>query len=109
MTPAFRPNPLGVTAMAFALALGAPALAQETAAPREPDAQVAAAEEKAKEDKLICRTEKVIGSRAKRRKTCLTRSQWERVATKGNAFARALVAGAATGMWDGAPDPGAGN
>lgn len=109
MTPAFRLSPLGVTAMAAALAFGAPALAQDAAAPGEPDAQVAAAEDKAKEDKLICRTEKVIGSRAKRRKTCLTRSQWERVATKGNAFARALVEGAATGMWDGAPDPGAGN
>lgn len=98
---------LALAAIAGALALSAPSAAQE---PESAAAdQTAAADTKAEDKKLICRTEKVIGSRAKRRKTCLTRAQWERVATKGNAFARSLVAGAATGMWDGAPDPGAGN
>lgn len=100
-------RPLALAAVGGALALSAPSIAQEADAGATNE--TAAAETKAEDKKLICRTEKVIGSRAKRRKTCLTRAQWERVATKGNAFARSLVAGAATGMWDGAPDPGAGN
>lgn len=98
---------LALAATAGTLALAAPGLAQQADAGSS--AETAAAEDTAEDKKLICRTEKVIGSRAKRRKTCLTKRQWERVATKGNAFSRALVEGAASGMWDGAPDPGAGN
>ncbi|QYJ07992.1 hypothetical protein [Qipengyuania flava] len=95
-------RPLALAAVAGALALSAPSSAQEPETAGSGEA--AAADTKAEDKKLICRTEKVIGSRAKRRKTCLTRAQWEQVARKGNAFSRALVANAATGMWDGAPD-----
>ena len=88
--------------VAGAFILAAPAAAQEEGA--EPAASEA--KEKPKSDELICRTENVIGSRAKKRRTCLTRKQWERVARKGNAFARKLVSDNAGGIWDGAPDPG---
>lgn len=79
--------------MAATLAFGiAPAAAQESAATPKAQAKEAEGEE------LICRTEKVIGSRAKKRKTCLTKEQWEEVATKGNAFARSLVESGRSGM-----------
>ncbi|MEX0341137.1 MAG: hypothetical protein AB3N06_00985 [Erythrobacter sp.] len=86
------------------LAIAMPASSQDRdAATDQPETQEST-ERADRSDALICRTEKVIGSRAKRRKTCLTRAQWERVARKGNAFSRGLVAGAATGMWEGTPD-----
>ncbi len=89
-------------AAAGVLALGtSPTLAQDAnalpeARPDSPESQ----QGEAKEEKLICRTEKVIGSRAKKRKTCLTRAQWEEVARRGNAFARSVVESGRTGMWD---------
>lgn len=100
---AFRKLP----ALASALLAGGLVLAVPVSAQND-DAATATAEakEKAKDDELICRTENVIGSRAKKRRTCLTRKQWERVARKGNAFARKLVADNAGGIWDNAPDPG---
>ena len=42
-------------------------------------------------DYVRCRTERVIGSLAKRRKVCLTNSEWARVAREGNQFANELV------------------
>ncbi|QYJ07994.1 hypothetical protein [Qipengyuania flava] len=54
-------------------------------------AATAPAEDAKAEDPVICRTEKVIGSRAKKRKTCMKRSQWAAVSRKGNTFARQMV------------------
>jgi hypothetical protein len=33
-------------------------------------------------EKLICKSEKVTGSRLKKRRTCLTRQQWDDLATE---------------------------
>lgn len=49
-------------------------------------------------DRLVCRTEHVIGSRAKKRKVCLTRRQWATVANDGSALARRLVEEQRAGM-----------
>lgn len=76
-----------------------PALAQVATTESSAEAP-AASQEAAKKEKLICRTESVIGSRAKKRKTCLTRAQWEEVAKKGNAFARSVVESGRSGLWD---------
>ena len=42
-------------------------------------------------DFIRCRTESVIGSRAKKRKVCLTNRQWEEFARRGNEVARRTV------------------
>ena len=45
----------------------------------------AAAEEQApvdKKDKVVCRTDKMTGSRTKIRRTCMTRAQWDEVERK---------------------------
>ena len=47
---------------------------------------------------LVCRTESVIGSRAKKKRTCLTKEQWEAVASSGNRYSRGLVEGGRSGM-----------
>ena len=49
-------------------------------------------------DYVKCRTERVIGSLAKRRKTCLTNRQWEEFARRGNDNARRTVEENAAGM-----------
>ena len=49
-------------------------------------------------DFVRCRTEKVIGSLAKRRKVCLTNREWEEFARRGNEAARQTVAQNAAGM-----------
>ena len=53
-------------------------------------------------DYVRCRTEKVIGSRAKTRRVCLTNAEWDRVGRDGNALARRTVSANSGGMWDGA-------
>ena len=42
-------------------------------------------------DFIKCRMERVLGSLAKRRKTCLTNRQWEEFARRGNDNARKTV------------------
>ncbi|MCA0978145.1 hypothetical protein LCM19_07190 [Qipengyuania flava] len=49
-------------------------------------------------DFVRCRTEKVIGSLAKRRKVCLANREWEEFARRGNDAARQTVAQNAAGM-----------
>jgi hypothetical protein len=49
-------------------------------------------------DYLRCRSERVIGSLAKRKKTCLTNKQWEEVARTGNRGARDIVESQQVGM-----------
>ena len=62
--------------------------------------------ESAKEEKITdkdhpdyvkCRSEKVIGSRAKRIRTCLTNREWEEFARRGNDNARKTVEQLAAG------------
>ncbi|MBL44789.1 MAG: hypothetical protein CMN71_08805 [Sphingomonadaceae bacterium] len=49
-------------------------------------------------DYIRCRTESVIGSRAKKRKVCLTNREWEEFARRGNAVARRTVESNASGL-----------
>ena len=52
-------------------------------------------------DFLRCRTESVIGSRAKKRRICLTNSEWAKVARNGNRMATALIEGGQAGIdWE---------
>lgn len=52
-------------------------------------------------DYVKCRTESVIGSRAKKRRVCLTNSEWAEVARQGNGMANALVEGGRAGIdWE---------
>lgn len=85
-----RHHRLLLAALAVGLAVpAAPALAQGNTSV-----------EKAKEEKITdknhpdyvrCRSESVIGSRAKKRRVCLTNAEWERVARDGNATANRIV------------------
>lgn len=49
-------------------------------------------------DFVVCRSESVIGSLAKRRKVCLTNRQWSEVQRDGNGLARKTVEDARAGM-----------
>ena len=73
-----------------------PAAAQDAA----PDAVQAPAKitDKNHPDFVRCRTEPVIGSRAKKRRTCLTNRQWEEFARRGNDVARRTVEENAAGI-----------
>ena len=83
---------------ALALSMLSSPLAAQTPKQTESEAEKQAAPQT---EELICRTEKVIGSRAKKRRICLTEKQWRAVARKGGDFARALVeSGRAGRRWD---------
>ena len=85
---------LAATALAAAIALPATPLAAQGA-----DAEQATKiTDKDHPDYIKCRTERVIGSLAKRRKTCLTNRQWEEFARRGNDNARRTVEENAAGM-----------
>lgn len=78
-----------LTIGAFAAALTIPSLpvvAQETDAGGSTKIT-----DKDHPDFIKCRMEKVLGSLAKRRKTCLTNRQWEEFARRGNDNARKTV------------------
>lgn len=54
--------------------------------------------DKSHPDYVVCRSESVIGSRAKKRKVCLTNRQWAAVANDGNGLARKVVEDSRAGM-----------
>ena len=62
------------------IALGAPAFAADT--------KTASAKD---DNRVICRREVPVGSLIASRKVCLTKSQWEERATRGNEEARKQV------------------
>lgn len=66
----------------------APALAQEAPAPAPASAKVT---DKSDPDYVRCRSESVIGSRAKKRKVCLTNREWAEVERDGNRLANRVV------------------
>ena len=52
-------------------------------------------------DYVKCRTESVAGSRAKKRRICLTNEQWAEVARQGRSMATAIVEGGRAGIdWE---------
>ena len=78
---------LAIGALAAALAVPSlPVAAQETET-----GGASKVTDKDHPDFIKCRMEKVLGSLAKRRKTCLTNRQWEEFARRGNDNARKTV------------------
>ena len=52
-------------------------------------------------DYVKCRTESVAGSRARKRRVCLTNREWAEVARQGRGMATALVEGGRSGIdWE---------
>lgn len=73
------------------------------AAPASTDAPAAAQSDLPVTDKnhpdfVRCRSSRVIGSLAKRTKTCMTNKEWEEVARTGNRGARDIVESQQVGM-----------
>jgi hypothetical protein len=73
-------DPMRILLCMLALTLSAPAMA-DTAKP-------AGSQPGADKDKLICKREVPIGSLIATRKICLTKTEWEARATRGNEEAR---------------------
>ncbi|WP_086617038.1 hypothetical protein [Erythrobacter tepidarius] len=72
-----------------------------TAVTNQETAKLAAAEEitdKNHPEYVRCRSERVIGSLAKRKKTCMTNREWEIAARTGNRGARDIVESQQVGM-----------
>ncbi|WEK47117.1 MAG: hypothetical protein P0Y56_02190 [Candidatus Andeanibacterium colombiense] len=73
---------------------------------------VSAADEKApvdKKDKVICRTDKMTGSRTRVRRTCMTRAQWDDLAAKtkkGLDEFNGSAAGGTNSAWNPSNGPG---
>ena len=89
------------TIAAFAL-LAAPVAAQGAAQEPARDANGKITDRR-HPDYVKCRTESVVGSRAKKRRVCLTNAQWAEVARQGNGMAAALVEGGQSGIdWEAA-------
>lgn len=88
-----------MTALALAVS-PAPSIAQEDEAKKErpSESEPAKVTDRSHPDFVRCRTEPVIGSRAKKRKVCLTNRQWEEFARRGNDAARQTVQDNASGM-----------
>jgi hypothetical protein len=84
---------LAFTALAPILLIATPASTSQAEAAPPPDS----ARER-NVDEVVCRTEPVIGSRAKKRRVCLTRRQWANVANDGNGLARRVVEDHRAGM-----------
>lgn len=79
------------------LIASAPALAQNDTSEPARDAKGKITDKKHPQY-IKCRTESVIGSRAKKRRVCLTNAEWDRVAREGNSTADKLVEDMASGM-----------
>ena len=75
--------------------------AADTAATTQETAKLASAGEitdKSHPDYVRCRSEREIGSLAKRKKTCMTNREWELAARTGNRGARDIVESQQVGM-----------
>ena len=49
-------------------------------------------------DFIRCKTEPIIGSRARKRRVCLTNRQWAEVESQGKGIARGMVEDSSTGI-----------
>lgn len=83
---------------ALALALILPASSATAQDSPEKEAVSEKITDKNHPDFVRCRTESVIGSRAKKRKVCLTNRQWAEVARDGNAVATRVVEDGRSGL-----------
>jgi len=85
---------LACAALVFA---GVPASAQQGTGEPARDAEGKITDEK-HPDYILCRTESVIGSRAKKRRVCLTNREWARVAREGRGLASAMAEKNSSGL-----------
>lgn len=76
----------------------APAIAQDAAPAGTEAAKPEKITDKSHPDYIRCRSEPVIGSRAKKRRVCLTNREWEEFGRRGNDVARRTVEENASGM-----------
>lgn len=84
-----------------ALMLAAPALAGEDGAQEAAQDVDGEITDRSHPDFVKCRKESVVGSRAKKRKVCLTNRQWAAVARQGRGMATELVEGGRGGIdWE---------
>lgn len=83
------------SAMCLIALPSAPAIAGEDKAPAPQAPQVV---DKNHPDYMRCRTESVIGSRAKKVRVCLTNREWAEVARNGKAYAARMVEDSRAGM-----------
>lgn len=85
--------------LAFALAV-APAWvgAQDAGQPAATEEKTEKITDKTHPDYVHCRTEPVIGSRAKKRRVCLTNREWAEVERSGKATATRIVEEGRAGM-----------
>lgn len=91
------PQAFVACALAFSIMLTtSPALAQTSAKGEEVVSEKVT--DKSHPDFVRCRSESIIGSRAKKRKVCLTNRQWAEVARDGNAVATRVVEDGRSGM-----------
>ncbi len=84
-------------ALAALLLATQPAVAQDekTDPPRDEKGRIT---DKSHPEYIRCRTEPVIGSRAKKRRVCLTNREWAQVGHDGNGVATRLVEDMRSGM-----------
>lgn len=84
-------------ALAALLLATQPAFAQDekTDPPRDEKGRIT---DKSHPEYIRCRTEPVIGSRAKKRRVCLTNREWAQVGHDGNGVATRLVEDMRSGM-----------
>ena len=87
---------LAVTLVPFAV-LAAPAAAQDSATKSQEEDKTQITD-KRHPDYTVCRTESVIGSRAKKRRVCLTNREWARVAREGRGLASAMAEKNSSGL-----------
>ncbi|MGX7895369.1 hypothetical protein [Tsuneonella sp. HG222] len=86
--------------LALALAPLAAVSAQTTSGQETSSSDKAAA---ASEEKLICRSDKMTGSRLKVRKVCMTKAQWDELAVNTRKGLNDYSRGTATGLTEKSP------
>ncbi len=87
-----------IAASVFALQAASPAAATHAAEVQKAGAEIEVVEKKPEKitdknhpDYLRCKTQSVIGSRAKRTKTCMTNKEWALASRRGNENTRDIV------------------
>ena len=87
------------------LLLFAPPIAAQSNAGASADDSKDEITDRSDPDYVKCRTESVVGSRAKKRKVCLTNREWAEVARQGRSMATELVEGGRGGIdWEAMKD-----
>ena len=108
--PVHAPAATGVVApaapVAAAAPAGQPAAAAAPAAPAAPAATVAAADAAADEDPMVCKKITETGTLGRRKKVCMTASQWDEQRKNARGIMRGIDSGAGAQGPAGVPSNG---